>query len=103
MDRAVVRGADAVRSVGHDLRGTQGLLWARRVRLVLRLRPVAQSWICRGLGCGGALSAVCALGTDAVTDRQDRGVLQPDLHTRRDGAGWRRAVRGTYVDPVLRP
>ena len=87
MDRRRIRHPDILRSAGHDLRRPRGELRQGRVRLVLRLRAVPQSRLCRGLGGRRALSPVCALGADAGADRQGDRVLQPHLRPRRNGAG----------------
>ena len=89
LDDPVLLHPDLLRPARHDLRRPHGLLRPGRLRLVLRLCAVAQSWFRRDVGRRGALPAVRALGPDAAADRQDGRVLQPDLRARRHGA-WRR-------------
>ena len=101
MDDRGLCAADALRPAGHDLRRPRRELRQGRLRLVLRLRAVAQSRLRRGVGGRGALPALFALGIERRADRESHRVLQPDLRPRRHGArrqhpvhrAGRRAVR----------
>ena len=94
--------AHLLRPPRHHLRRPQGRLQPRRLRLLLRLRAVAQHRLLGPFRRRRALPPVCPLGHDARPDRPHRRVLQPHLRPRRHGARRHHPDPGAAIDPVLR-